>query len=357
MMLFIRASAYHVPFAPGTENYFPRVFTDNSGNPKDTGIQADIVVLVRFQNLPSAEKGSDGKALSRVEGSLVSSTGTSDLTVTIRDANGVGLNGFATLTIAEDAGDTVLFVESNQKTYRAEIEDGTGMAEVKGLPKSGAVRVKVTATFGDFEVPGNVQRLGRAATLDVKTYSCVTKVGNLTLMGDDRCRIEAGTKAEDLTEATSFAPGDRFLIVGTLTDAAGNTLNKRLNSKQLQPSGTTQALETTNVDVGPKVPSMTSSPEYPEVTAGHANSRMFATVDKNETNAQLGSYDIELSGDGQKMTVTVTIAGEVSQISVDGPAIIPTASGVGTFTVKATDANGNVATNVGPNVLAEDEQF
>ena len=40
------------------------------------------------------------------------------------------------------------------------------------------------------------------------------------------------------------------------------------------------------------------------------------------SNAQLGSYDIEVSGDGQKMTVTVTIAGEVSQISVDGPEMI-----------------------------------
>ena len=65
---------------------------------------------------------------------------------------------------------------------------------------------------------------------------------------------------------------------------------------------------------------------------------MYATVDINEANAQLGTYDIEVSGDGQKMTVTVTIAGEVSQISVDGPERIPTASGVGTFTVKATDA-------------------
>ena len=101
----------------------------------------------------------------------------------------------------------------------------------------------MTATFGDFEVSGNVTRSSRAATLDVKTYSCVPKVGNISVPAGFECRIEAGTAAEDLTEATSFAPGDKFLIVGTLKDAAGNTLNKRLSPRQLQPSGTTKAIE------------------------------------------------------------------------------------------------------------------
>ena len=61
---------------------------------------------------------------------------------------------------------------------------------------------------------------------------------------DKECRIEAGTKAEDLTEATSFAPDETFLVVGTLKDTAGNTLDKRLSAKQLLPSGTTQAIKT-----------------------------------------------------------------------------------------------------------------
>ena len=345
---FVRDSVYHVPFASGIQTYFPRVFTDASGNPTSTGVAADIVVVVRFQDPPSDAKDSAGEPLSSVKGTPVSSSGTSTVTVTIKDENGVGLSGFASLVIAEDAGDKVVFSDSNLKSHRIEIKNGTGPAAIKGLPKTGAVRVKVTATFGDFEVSGNVTRSGRAASLDVKTYSCVTRVGNLGVPPSRTCRIEAGTKADALTEATSFAPGEMFLVVGTLKDAEGNTLDKRLSARQLQPSGTTKAISLLeNVAAASKMDATSDSLEYPAVTSVHANTRMYATVDTNEANAQLGSYDIEVSGDGQKMTATVTIAGEVSQISVDGPEMIPTASGVGTFTVKATDANGNVPTNVG----------
>ena len=48
------------PSQPNTENFFPRVFTNDSGDPTGTGIAADIVVLVRFQD-PPALKSSDGK--------------------------------------------------------------------------------------------------------------------------------------------------------------------------------------------------------------------------------------------------------------------------------------------------------
>ena len=139
------------------------------------GISADIVVLVRFQN-PPALKSSDGKTtLSSVTGKSVNSDGVTTLKVIIKDVNGVGLTGFANLAIDADAGSTVVFKDSNLKTHRVEITDGEGTTVIKGLPKTGAVRVKVTATFGDFEVSGNVTRSSRAATLDVKTYSCVLR--------------------------------------------------------------------------------------------------------------------------------------------------------------------------------------
>ena len=61
----------------------------------------------------------------------------------------------------------------------------------------------------------------------------------------------------------------------------------------------------------------------------------------------MGSYDIEVSSSGQKMTVSITIAGDASQISIDGPDMIPADSGLGTFTVTATDVNGNVPADAG----------
>ena len=86
------------------------------------GVNADIVVLVRFQN-PPALKSSDGKTtLSSVTGKTVNSDGVSTLTVTIKDVNGVGLTGFANLAIDADAGSTVVFKDSNLKTHRVEID-------------------------------------------------------------------------------------------------------------------------------------------------------------------------------------------------------------------------------------------
>ena len=337
-----RNSAYHVPFAPNTENFFPRVFTDAAGDPMRTGIDADIVVLVRFQN-PPAEKSSDGKTtLSEVEQGTVNSAGKSEVVVRVNDANNVGLNGFATLTIAADAGSDVLFTDSNLKTHRIEINDGMGSTEIKGLPKTGAVRIMVTAAFGDFEISGYVTRLGRSTMLDVKTYSCVTKVGNLPpLPLENRCLIEAGTKAADLTESANFAPGDKFLIVGTLKDAAGNTIDKTLSGEQLTPSGTTQAIESIdNASVSDKADAIDMLPAFPAVSAKQANARLYATVDGATNNAQLGDYDIEVSGGGQKQTVSITVSGMAEDFAIGGPSHI-SLGGSAKFTVTATDAAGN----------------
>ena len=339
--LFARGSMYNVPFAPNTENFFPRVFTDTSGDPTSTGVDADLVILVRFQD-PPAEKSSDGMTLSKVDSDPVDASGETDVTVMIRDANDVGLNGFATLTIAADAGDDVVFTESNLKTHRVEIDDGIGTAAIEGLPKTGAVRVEVTATFGDFSVSGYLTRLGRATSLDVMTYSCVTKIGNLpALMPDYICRIEAGTKAADLTEATSFAPGDKFLIVGTLKDDAGNMIDRRLNAGQLKPSGTTQAIENiSDVTARPKVDAMSTTPAFPAISEGQANARLYLTVDDATNNAQLGDYEIEVSGGGQKQTVMITVSGMAENFALEGPSYI-SLGGSAKFTVTATDMAGN----------------
>ena len=338
---FARGSMYNVPFAPNTENFFPRVFTDASGDPTSTGVDADLVILVRFQD-PPAEKSSDGTTLSEVDSDPVDASGKTDVTVRIKDANGVGLNGFATLTIAADAGADVVFTESNLKTHRVEIDDGKGTAAIEGLPKTGAVRVEVTAAFGDFSVSGNLTRLGRATSLDVMTYSCVTKVGNLpTLSADDICDIEAGTKAEDLTEATNFAPGDKFLIVGTLKDDAGNTIDRRLSAKQLKPSGTTQAIETiSDAAARSKVDATSGTPAFPAISDGQANARLYATVDDATNNAQLGDYEIEVSGGGQRTTVSITISGDAENFALGGPMYI-SLGGSAAYTLTATDSAGN----------------
>ena len=84
-----------------------------------------------------------------------------------------------------------------------------------------------------------------------------------------------------------------------------------------------------------------------KVSAAQANARLIATIDDNEDRAALGNYDIEVSSAGKKMTVTITIAGDASQISIDGPDMISTDSGLGAYTITATDVNGNVPADAG----------
>ena len=243
---------------------------------------------------------------------------------------------FADLAIDESAGDSVVFMESNLKTYHAPVKNGTATATIKGLPKSGPVRVMVSATFVELTLTGHATRLGPAYSIAAMTYSCATKIDGVTVDEADNCKAEAGRKTADLTETTVFAPGDTFLIVGALKDSTGNALDKRVSAKQLKPSGVTQAI--TGV-----VNAQASS----KVSAAQANARLIATIDSNEDRAALGNYDIEVSSTGKKMTVTITIAGDASQITIEGPDMISAATGLGSYIVTATDVNGNVPADAG----------
>ena len=192
------------------------------GNPQRfPNFGANFAVLVKFQS--AAVEKIDDKTVSKVVTTTVSSKGESTVTITVKDGNEVGLNGFADLAIDESAGDSAVFMESNLKTYHAPVKNGTATAKIKGLAKSGPVRVMVTATFVELTLTGHATRLGPAYSIAAMTYSCATKIEGVTVDEADICKAEAGMKTADLTETSVFAPGDAFLIVGALKDSAENT--------------------------------------------------------------------------------------------------------------------------------------
>ena len=77
--------------------------------------------------------------------------------------------------------------------------DGTATENIEGLPKTGAVRVKVTGVFNTLTLEGYATRFGAADALTAKTYSCVQES-----TAADTCKAEAGKKASDLTRNERF---------------------------------------------------------------------------------------------------------------------------------------------------------
>ena len=115
-------------------------------------------------------------------------------------------------------------------------------------------------------------------------------------------------------------------------DSAGNLLkNKSVSARQTSPTST------------------------PAVILGNGMSddkgvaRLVATI-KDKDNAALGSYTITVDQGAKSIPIDIAITGPAKNLAfaADGQTDpIPSNTGVGTYTMKATDENGNLPTNVG----------
>ena len=125
----------------------------------------DFIVKVVFQDPPAA-KNDDGDDISFITVSPVARGKTTAIaTITVMDENEHAVSGFVNLTI--EGADSVLFKDSNLKTHRDELEsDGTLMVDIKGLPKTGPFKIKITAEIGELTLTKDIVRTGEAAMVE-----------------------------------------------------------------------------------------------------------------------------------------------------------------------------------------------
>ena len=320
------ASTTQVPFAPGTTGYFPGTTPDG----KNT-VPADVVVVVNFRD-PAVLKDAAGTTRSQLTFGGVSAAGKSTATLQVQDANGVGLSGFADLTI-DAAGDDVVFEASNRKTHRVKVTNGAANATVSGLAKTGPVRVKVTATFEELDIVGNIVRMGAEHAVVAMAYKCSVASGETKAV----CTAaDMAKKMADRTQASTVAPGDQFIIAATVTDSMENGLNgKTVTAEQTMPKPTATA-PAAIAKLSGTTASLGDDPGIVQLTA--------TVGDK----AKLGDYTIEVARGAVKTTVMVTVTGKATTIAFKEGATdpIPTNTGLGTYTVVIADENGNVPNNV-----------
>ena len=232
-------------------------------------------------------------------------------------------------------------VKGKTLTMTAKQASTAANLQVVGLPKSGNVRVEVTAMFtgdtGDLTKKGYATR-SDSVTDDVMAQTFACKLTDEDDGDDDGatadaaeiCNVEMDAKVGDLTESSVFSPEVRFLIVATVHDSADNPLNnKTVAARQTSPSDT----------------------EGITVTADTSDSkgmaRLEATV-KEMDDVKLGAHTIEVIQGNKKASVDVTVTGPAKNIAFSAETDpIPGNTGVGTYTVKATDEGGNLPTNVG----------
>ena len=260
------------------------------------------------------------------------------------------LEGDVTLTVGGGA-DVMLksgFTKAKSFTVPAKTARTTDSLMIVGLPKSGNTRVEVTAEFagengGTLKATEYVIRSNNTTeSLTAMTYQCTATGadnpgapmvdGKFTIQVGELCNVEKDTKVSDLDEATTFAPDNQFLIIAKVMDSAGNPLkNKSVSARQTSPTST------------------------PAVILGNGMSdakgvaRLVATI-KDKDNAALGSYTITVDQGAKSIPIDIAITGPAKNLDFVADAQtdpIPANTGVGTYTVKATDENGNLPTNVG----------
>ena len=226
--------------------------------------------------------------------------------------------------------------------------------QVVGLPETGNVRVPVTAEFTS-SGGATLTKTGYAIrssmipdSITATTYSCkqdnveLEKMDNPVVDADPPrvadssmiCAVEAkdSTNVSKLTETAAFAPGSMFVIVANVADSAGTAIpmGRTVTGRQTSPLGTTAITVANGLTSGDK-------------NVGEA--RLVATV-KGKDDAALGDYTIEVAQGRALMDVVVSVTGPTTLIMITGDDTIPTATGLGRYTIKATDTNGNVPTDL-----------
>ena len=194
-----------------------------------TATNKGIAVKVVFRGAPVAMDGETVRS-NLTAGAITDNQEEKQITVVVQDKDGVGLNGY--IALAVEGGDSVQFEDSSQidpKTHRVRLTNGaprTGETiTVVGLPKTGAVRIKVTGVFGGLTISDYITRAGDAAAVEAKAYSCVDETSETTpaeVCDNEAIALGTSTTSDDPKELIAVEPGDRFIIAGKATDSAGN---------------------------------------------------------------------------------------------------------------------------------------
>ena len=355
------------------------------------------MVVVVFEGTPDADESSVSASGIGAAGVSDGAGGTDDLadgvsrlTVNMKDANGNPLIGWIDLTV-EDGAD-VLFMDSGRENIRvrADKPDGLGdatsgnvMTDVMGLPKSGPVRVKATATMGDLSLDGYIMRTGDPDTVTASTYAPCDpgecEAEDLILKKDEEFFVTA--KATD-SAGNNVTTIDNNFVMGAI---AGAESADRDALDQLSGEDATRlwwnslgckAMNTAaEVDSGVGPDEASGKGEDSPFCVAFADlddtapaDDIYGADDQNVNDSvkdvvlrlvipdyfaafetkEAGVFNIEAEARGDKTdTVSVIVSGNASQIMVScTPVMIPTDTGLTDCSVVVSDANGNPSSNL-----------
>ena len=313
-----------------------------------TATNKGIAVKVVFRGAPVAMDGETVRS-NLTAGTITDNQEEKVITVVVQDKDGVGLNGY--IALAVEGGDSVQFEDSSQidpKTHRVRLANGAPRAgetiTVVGLPKTGAVRIKVTGVFGGLTISDYITRAGDAAAVEAKAYSCVDETSETTpamVCDNEVLALGTSTTGDDPKELTALEPGDRFIIAGKATDSAGN----EVLSFKWEPADDDAKGALVNGDGANAIVSTAAADEL-EGSPDDTQTGLETAIVEVAADADLGTYDIKVedTGEDAETTVSFTVAGEASMLMLSGPDVIT--GRLATYTVKATDAGGNIPTDV-----------
>ena len=348
---------------------------------------ADTTLTITFLGPPSPTDADDSdvkRSQIMTEGPTLSNAADTDddertiatVTVIVQDAKAHELTGNVTLEVADPDGKakiSVSGVASAIKALRTEDdadtadfnEEGTAAFTVTGLPKTGGVKVPVTATVqtptGPLTLTGNISRVGSAEMITATAYLCdpdnVITADDVTTAADDDptraivetdiCVVEArqlATKSDtdDPDPVAVVSPGDIFMIHSKVVDSLGQELKQSatddidLRAIEMQAEGEDKAF---GVGVHREDEAVDADPDQ-NVVAQVA----YVEIDvpaKGDIETGTYNFTVEDTRGNAEITVMVTVSGPPKNYAITGDMWIPL-DGEKTYTVTATDENDNI---------------
>ena len=355
-LIFYRAADTNTPLDAATNpTALPALPTGGAGKVvkvEFTGNAARRLAAAPTTDASTLAVSTVGDAVSTTTGQrevMVNSDGEATVTLTLKDANNKPVNAQAEFEVGGAAN--ITFMGSLRKTS---IKSGTATGviteTIQNLPRTGALRIPLTATIGDLELTYNIIRTGpEAAELSVTAYACTVEFdasGDVVeddndapdnYCGSEKSDLDDDNSANDPDPLTVVAPGDHFLLAGYARDSV-------MNLSQADPF----TLRWTAGDDTAAVLANTTT-ENVEFTAGATVDALDTAVVQVASTASLGNYSLTVADKGGdvpedgRATVNFIVSGgpdPADGYSISGADNIALGQ-YEEYTVRVLDANDN----------------
>ena len=249
---------------------------------------------------------------------------------------------------------------------------------LKTGPVKTPVSVTITNARGMLMLTKDASRIGVAHTITSMTYWCnpaniraveaatddTPAVSELMLCQKEAEQLASKSESDDPSPRSVFAPNHNFIIVSKVVDELGQELKQNatmtddavdLAAEEMTADDEDAAGFTVTPEMGPFAAMVNPNNDDPGVADQAAKVAYIKVTVPDEDDIDTGTYNFKVEDIPAKeaeTTVSITVSGDPESYEITGDMWIPL-DGEKTYTVTATDENGNIPAAVAADYMED----